>query len=92
MHWVPRSYSAVVFCAHVRLRLLGWHHLVWGSTAFLHTISRLPRDVQAEAIPLILGGGDVLMVTLSATQDLKKNTGPFIFPLANTVGLYTPVY
>ncbi len=24
--------------------------------------SRLPTDIQAEAIPLILGGGDVLMV------------------------------
>ena len=25
---------------------------------------RLPTDVQAEAMPLILGGGDVLMVTV----------------------------
>jgi hypothetical protein len=33
---------------------------------------RLPRDIQAEAIPLILGGGDVLAVSCLFV-DLKKN-------------------
>ena len=32
---------------------------------FPKTYNSLPTDVQAEAIPLILGGGDVLMVNLS---------------------------
>lgn len=34
---------------------------------------RLPRDIQAEAIPLILGGGDVLAVSYDNFVDLKKN-------------------
>lgn len=29
--------------------------------SFSFTFSSLPTDVQAEAVPLILGGGDVLM-------------------------------
>lgn len=38
---------------------------------------RLPTDIQAESIPLILGGGDVLMVSLayllvSFTQNLHN--------------------
>ena len=31
----------------------------------------LPTDIQAEAIPAILGGGDVLMVSAPVLQDLK---------------------
>ena len=40
--------------AHLTLARI--EHLV-----LMHT-NRLPTDVQAEAVPLILGGGDVLMV------------------------------
>lgn len=33
-------------------------------------ISRLPTDIQAESIPLILGGGDVLMVNKDHRRDI----------------------
>ena len=39
--------------------------------------SRLPTDVQAEAIPLILGGGDVLM----AAETGSGKTGAFCLPV-----------
>ena len=38
---------------------------------------RLPTDVQAEAIPLILGGGDVLM----AAETGSGKTGAFCLPV-----------
>ena len=41
------------------------------------TYSRLPTDVQAEAIPLILGGGDVLM----AAETGSGKTGAFCLPV-----------
>jgi len=37
-----------------------WQQLDFGCCIVVFI--RLPTDVQAEAIPLILGGGDVLMV------------------------------
>jgi len=42
---------------------------------------RLPTDVQAEAIPLILGGGDVLM----AAETGSGKTGAFCLPILQTV-------
>jgi superfamily II DNA/RNA helicase len=42
---------------------------------------RLPTDVQAEAIPLILGGGDVLM----AAETGSGKTGAFCLPLLQVV-------
>jgi len=41
----------------------------------------LPTDVQAEAIPLILGGGDVLM----AAETGSGKTGAFCLPILQTV-------
>ena len=34
----------------------------------------LPTDVQGEAIPMILGGGDVLMVRLSPSKSTFRST------------------
>lgn len=45
------------------------------------SFSRLPTDVQAEAIPLILGGGDVLM----AAETGSGKTGAFCLPILQTV-------
>lgn len=42
---------------------------------------RLPTDVQAEAIPLILGGGDVLM----AAETGSGKTGAFCLPIVQIV-------
>lgn len=42
---------------------------------------RLPTDVQAEAIPLILGGGDVLM----AAETGSGKTGAFCLPVIQIV-------
>lgn len=42
---------------------------------------RLPTDVQAEAIPLILGGGDVLM----AAETGSGKTGAFCIPILQIV-------
>lgn len=42
---------------------------------------RLPTDVQAEAIPLILGGGDVLM----AAETGSGKTGAFCLPIIQIV-------
>lgn len=47
----------------------------------VYTSSRLPTDVQAEAIPLILGGGDVLM----AAETGSGKTGAFCLPILQTV-------
>lgn len=44
-------------------------------------VFRLPTDVQAEAIPLILGGGDVLM----AAETGSGKTGAFCLPILQTV-------
>lgn len=41
----------------------------------------LPTDVQSEAIPLILGGGDVLM----AAETGSGKTGAFCLPIAQIV-------
>lgn len=41
----------------------------------------LPTDVQAEAIPLILGGGDVLM----AAETGSGKTGAFCLPIMQIV-------
>lgn len=41
----------------------------------------LPTDVQAEAIPLILGGGDVLM----AAETGSGKTGAFCLPVLQIV-------
>ena len=41
----------------------------------------LPTDVQAEAIPLILGGGDVLM----AAETRSGKTGAFCIPILQLV-------
>jgi len=41
----------------------------------------LPTDVQAEAIPLILGGGDVLM----AAETGSGKTGAFCLPILQIV-------
>lgn len=48
-----------------------------------HRISlhRLPTDVQAEAVPLILGGGDVLM----AAETGSGKTGAFCLPVLQIV-------
>lgn len=43
---------------------------------------RLPTDVQAEAIPMILGGGDVLM----AAETGSGKTGAFCLPILQIVG------
>lgn len=43
--------------------------------------NRLPTDVQAEAIPLILGGGDVLM----AAETGSGKTGAFCLPILQIV-------
>jgi ATP-dependent RNA helicase DDX1 len=42
---------------------------------------RLPTDVQAEAIPMILGGGDVLM----AAETGSGKTGAFCLPILQIV-------
>ena len=42
---------------------------------------RLPTDVQSEAIPLILGGGDVLM----AAETGSGKTGAFCLPIIQIV-------
>ena len=42
---------------------------------------RLPTDVQAEAIPMILGGGDVLM----AAETGSGKTGAFCIPILQIV-------
>lgn len=42
---------------------------------------RLPTDVQSEAIPLILGGGDVLM----AAETGSGKTGAFCLPVLQVV-------
>lgn len=42
---------------------------------------RLPTDVQAEAIPLVLGGGDVLM----AAETGSGKTGAFCLPIMQIV-------
>lgn len=42
---------------------------------------RLPTDVQAEAIPLVLGGGDVLM----AAETGSGKTGAFCLPIIQIV-------
>ncbi len=44
-------------------------------------LRRLPTDVQAEAIPLILGGGDVLM----AAETGSGKTGAFCLPIMQIV-------
>lgn len=43
--------------------------------------NRLPTDVQAEAIPMVLGGGDVLM----AAETGSGKTGAFCLPILQTV-------
>jgi hypothetical protein len=48
---------------------------------FLSVTFRLPTDVQAEAIPLILGGGDVLM----AAETGSGKTGAFCLPIIQIV-------
>lgn len=47
----------------------------------MNLIYSLPTDVQAEAIPLILGGGDVLM----AAETGSGKTGAFCLPILQTV-------
>ena len=49
----------------------------FGAYFFLFVERRLPTDVQAEAIPLILGGGDVLM----AAETGSGKTGAFCLPV-----------
>jgi hypothetical protein len=51
------------------------------SPAPLFVTFRLPTDVQAEAIPLILGGGDVLM----AAETGSGKTGAFCLPIIQIV-------
>lgn len=48
---------------------------------YITILYRLPTDVQAEAIPLILGGGDVLM----AAETGSGKTGAFCIPILQTV-------
>jgi superfamily II DNA/RNA helicase len=48
---------------------------------FYLLVFRLPTDVQAEAIPLILGGGDVLM----AAETGSGKTGAFCLPIIQIV-------
>lgn len=48
---------------------------------FYPVVLRLPTDVQAEAIPLILGGGDVLM----AAETGSGKTGAFCLPIIQIV-------
>lgn len=62
----------VYFCStvHVQLSELCIYCILYYTIrtmilTFPNTYNSLPTDVQAEAIPLILGGGDVLMVNLS---------------------------
>lgn len=45
------------------------------------TFTRLPTDIQSEAIPLILGGGDVLM----AAETGSGKTGAFSLPVLQIV-------
>lgn len=47
----------------------------------MYCFPRLPTDVQAEAIPLILGGGDVLM----AAETGSGKTGAFCLPILQIV-------
>lgn len=42
---------------------------------------RLPTDIQAEGIPLVLGGGDVLM----AAETGSGKTGAFCIPIIQIV-------
>jgi superfamily II DNA/RNA helicase len=51
--------------------------LIFSIHFFIHSFHRLPTDVQAEAIPLILGGGDVLM----AAETGSGKTGAFCLPV-----------
>jgi ATP-dependent RNA helicase DDX1 len=44
-------------------------------------VDRLPTDIQSEAIPLILGGGDVLM----AAETGSGKTGAFCLPILQIV-------
>jgi ATP-dependent RNA helicase DDX1 len=48
---------------------------------FCSVVFRLPTDVQSEAIPLILGGGDVLM----AAETGSGKTGAFCLPIIQIV-------
>ena len=57
---------------------------LWTSHALLillFFVFRLPTDVQSEAIPLILGGGDVLM----AAETGSGKTGAFCLPIIQIV-------
>lgn len=48
----------LMFLLHYHLLYCDIIFIIIPNTIILH---RLPTDVQAEAVPLILGGGDVLM-------------------------------
>ena len=48
---------------------------------FYSVVLRLPTDVQAEAVPLILGGGDVLM----AAETGSGKTGAFCLSIIQIV-------
>ena len=52
----PVDLCVYIFSLHYLLFYLFVYLFMFG------LFTRLPTDVQAEAIPLILGGGDVLMV------------------------------
>lgn len=52
-------------------------HLPDSSTLSLPSYDRLPTPIQAEAVPLILGGGDVM----AAAETGSGKTGAFALPV-----------
>ena len=65
--WTGRMYTTYANC--------------WQQSNYSFSLYRLPTDVQAEAIPLILGGGDVLM----AAETGSGKTGAFCLPILQIV-------
>jgi hypothetical protein len=82
----PTCWWSAFFISTSEIRNILWLNLNCGfsvtfSSLFYFVILRLPTDVQAEAIPLILGGGDVLM----AAETGSGKTGAFCLPIIQIV-------
>lgn len=72
------SWSGCKYCCLVLLII---RYITNRFIKILTLLYRLPTDVQAEAIPLILGGGDVLM----AAETGSGKTGAFCIPILQIV-------